>query len=208
MVNSKMDLKKGLIFVICSSTITAGIFLVIGLTPVGCIIQLIFHITDRELAEVQFGLVSLCLLSMILNIASAIHGLLLKKKHTYFCVFTELLKFISKMGMLFSLMATPLISRPILIPIISAYVAALVYLLFSYKGYRMYLINDLPDESTKKLTYHQIIKLTIPLGLQEFIEKCETFILSFVVAQLVPSGHAFGSMRSVKLANIHVLYTS
>ncbi|CAH1779278.1 unnamed protein product, partial [Owenia fusiformis] len=93
---------------------------------------------------------------------------------------------------------------PILIPVISAYVSALVYLLFSYIGYKRFLINELPDESTKKLTYHNMIKVTLPLGLQELIERCETIILSFTVAQLTPSI----SMRSMALANIHVLHAA
>ncbi|CAH1779279.1 unnamed protein product, partial [Owenia fusiformis] len=205
LVNSKVDLKKGLIFMICSSTITAGIFLVIGLTRVGYIIQVLFLITNQELEEIQIGIASLCLLSVILNTGSAIHGLLLMKKHTTFCLLAELLRFIAKLGCIFSLMATPLITRrPILIPVISAYVSALVYLLFSYIGYKIFLINELPDESTKKLTYHNMIKVTLPLGLQELIERCETIILSFTVAQLTPSI----SMRSMALANIHVLHAA
>ncbi|CAH1775488.1 unnamed protein product [Owenia fusiformis] len=205
LVNSKADLKKGLIFVLCSSTITAGIFLVIGLTPVGYIIQVLFRITNQQLEEVQFGIASLCLLSVILNIGYGIHGLLLKKRHTYFCLLAEVLNFISKIGSAFCLMATPLITkRPILIFVISIYVAAFAYLLLSFIGYKIYLINDLPAESTIKLTYHQMIKVTLPLGLHELIERCETFILSFTVAQLTPSE----SMRSMALANIQVLHAS
>ncbi|CAH1796495.1 unnamed protein product, partial [Owenia fusiformis] len=205
LVNSKVDLKKGIIFVICNSSIIAGIFLVIGLTPVGYVIQVLFRITNEELEEIQFGIASLCLMSVILNTGSAIHGLLLKKKHTSFCLLAEFLRFISKFGSIFSLMATPLITRrPILIPIISAYVSALVYLIFSFIGYKIYLINELPVESTKTLTYHQMVKLTLPLGFQQLIEKSESFILSLVVAQLTPSE----STRSMALANVHVLHAS
>ncbi|CAH1775486.1 unnamed protein product, partial [Owenia fusiformis] len=183
----------------------AGIFLLIGLTPVGYIIQELFRITNKQLEEVQFGIGCYSLQSMILNIGSGIHGLLLMKKHTYFCLFAEILTFISKIGCAFSLMATPLITRrPIMIPIISAYAAALVYLLLSFIGYKMYLINDLPAESTIKLTYHQMFKVTLPLGLQELIERCETNILSFTVAQLTPSG----STRSKALANVYILHSS
>ncbi|CAH1775487.1 unnamed protein product, partial [Owenia fusiformis] len=77
-------------------------------------------------------------------------------------------------------------------------------ILITKPGYKIYLINDLPAESANKLTYYQMIKITLPLGLQQLIEKCETNILSFTVAQLTPNGFT----RSMTLANVYILHTS